>query len=61
MTVSFSDEELRLIFAAASSLRQEDRDAFLRSIAAQMRPRRVDLIDAIARAIKLLQQHNHAA
>jgi hypothetical protein len=58
MTVSFNDEEWRLIVAAAGSLRQQDRDAFLRSIAAQMKPRRCDLVEAIRRSINYLQQHS---
>jgi hypothetical protein len=60
MMVSFSDEEWKLIQTAAASLRQEDRDAFLRSVAAQMKPRPCDLLDAITRALRAVDGE-HAA
>jgi hypothetical protein len=49
---------MKLILEAAHTLPITSRDAFLRSVAAQMKPRRIDLVDAIARAINFPQQHN---
>lgn len=60
MMVSFSDEEWKLIQTAAASLRQKDRDAFLRSVAAQMKPRPCDLLDAITRGLRAVDGE-HAA
>ena len=52
MTVSFNDEEMKLILESARTLPITSRDSFLGSIAEQMRPRRIDLTDAIRRALQ---------
>jgi hypothetical protein len=55
MTVSFDDAEMQLILEAAHTLPVTSRDAFLQSIAAQMKPRRIDLAEAIRRSLNYLQ------
>jgi hypothetical protein len=59
--ISFTDEQMRSILTAARSVPIESRDACLKLIAEQMRPRGIDLMDAIRRALNYIDVPDHAA
>jgi hypothetical protein len=54
--VSFTPAQLDKVMIAARSLPLESRDAFLRLIADQLKLRTVDVVDAIDRALRYLNQ-----
>ena len=54
MIVSFSDEQLQAIMRASRLVQPRLRDAFLKLIAAQLRPRDIDISEAISRALKFV-------
>jgi hypothetical protein len=54
--VSFSETQLDRIMTAARSLPVESRDAFLRLIAEQLKLRDIDVVDAIDRALRYMNQ-----
>jgi len=54
--VSFTPAQLDKVMTAARSLPVESRDAFLRLIADQLKLRDVDVVDAIDRALRYLNQ-----
>jgi hypothetical protein len=56
MAVSFTSAQLDKVMTAARSLPIESRDAFLRLIADQLKVRDVDVVDAIDRALRYLNQ-----
>ena len=56
MPVSFTPAQLDKVMIAARSLPVESRDAFLRLIAEQLKVRDVDVVDAIDRALRYLNQ-----
>jgi hypothetical protein len=49
--ISFTDNQLQLILAAARHLRSEDRSEFLELIADQLKPKMIDIEDATRRAL----------
>ena len=58
MTVSFSDEQLTLIRAAAACLDVKDRGNFLELIASQLKIRDLDVGDATERALRFMQERS---
>ena len=56
MPVSFTPAQLDNVMTAARSLPVESRDAFLRLVADQLKIRDVDVVDAIDRALRYLNQ-----
>jgi hypothetical protein len=53
--ISLSDDQLKAVMVAASILDVDDRAAFLRLIAEQLKPRTVDVTDAVRRAMNFFQ------
>ena len=56
LPTSFTTVQLDKVMIAARSLPLESRDAFLRLIADQLKLRTVDVVDAIDRALRYLNQ-----
>lgn len=56
LPVSFTPAKLAQVMTAARSLPVESRDAFLRLIAEQLKVKDIDVIDAIDRALRYLNQ-----
>ena len=53
---SFSGEQLDQVMIAARSLPIERRDAFLRLIAEQLKVKDIDVVDAVERALRYVNQ-----
>jgi hypothetical protein len=56
LPTSFTTAQLDKVMVAARSLPVESRDAFLRLIADQLKVRDIDVVDAIRRALRYLNQ-----
>jgi hypothetical protein len=54
--VSFTGAQLDQVMTAARSLPIESRDGFLRLIAQQLKVRDIDVVDAIDRALRYMNQ-----
>jgi hypothetical protein len=54
--ISFSDTQLQQIQLAARSVPVDQRDAFLKLIADQLKPRPIDVRDAIERALRYVSE-----
>jgi hypothetical protein len=54
--ISFTSAQLDKVMLAARSLPMESRDEFLRLIAEQLKLRDIDVVDAIDRALRYLNQ-----
>jgi hypothetical protein len=54
--ISFTTAQLDQVMTAARSLPVESRDAFLRLIADQLKVRNIDVVDALDRALRYMNQ-----
>jgi hypothetical protein len=54
--IGFSDHQMELIMVAAQHLRLEDRGAFLELIASQLKPKTIDVDDAVKRALRFFEE-----
>ena len=54
--ISFTTAQLDQVMTAARSLPVESRDAFLRLIADQLKVREIDVVDALDRALRYMNQ-----
>jgi hypothetical protein len=54
--VSFTDEQLAHIMTISRNLPVESRDTFLRLVGEQLKIRTVDVVDAVDRALRYMNQ-----